>query len=103
MHWTLWTILISAIIVAIEYLIMKCLLVASSCYQKTCEDIKFKIWHIVVLVLCVLTPVMNIATIFAFPALVFNGYYYIQLKDIEKEENKNNLMLRILNFFGKEL
>lgn len=103
MHWILWTIPIAAIIVTIEYLIMKCLLVKSSSLEKTWEDIKFKIWHIVVLVLCVLTPVINIATIYAFPALVFNGYYCVRLKDIEKEENKNNLMLKILNFFGKEL
>lgn len=104
MHWTLWTILISVILLVIEFFIFKCFQV-SGCMRNDWKSIEFPIFVILILALAALVPILNCAAVGIFPIVTMSkltdNYDYMKLKPLEG--NENNIMLHILYFLCKSV
>ena len=102
MHWTLWTILISVILIVIEILVFKCYQVKEYRDSEP-EDITFSIGLLILLSVGALIPMFNCILVLVFPiesiVHISENYNDMMLKSLEY--NKNNVMLNILYFLKK--
>lgn len=104
MHWTLWTMIISIILLVIEFLVFRCFHVS---YRKNndWEDVDFPIFVLLIIGVLAFVPIVNLITAVAFPIStsvnMSENYNYAQLKPIGG--NENNVMLRILHFLSKSI
>lgn len=105
MHWTLWTMLIAIILIAIEFLVIKCFEVENR--RDEWNNIYLPVWNYLLVVLLAFVPVGNLITVVVFPVVIGcyidEDYYDCRLKDVKKDENKNNLMLHILTILTREV
>lgn len=102
MHWTLWTMLISVILIIIEILVFKCYQVKEYRNSEP-EDITFSIGLLILLSIGALIPIFNCILVLVFPIAsmvhISENYNDMMLKSLEN--NKNNVMLNILYFLKK--
>lgn len=97
--------LIAIILVAIEFLVIRCFEVQGR--RDDWDNIHLPVWSYLLVVLLAFVPVLNLITVVVF-AIVIGCYideefYDCRLKDVKKDENKNNLMLHILTILVRKV
>lgn len=105
MHWTLWTMLIAIILIVIELSVIRCLEVRGR--RDNWDNIHLPVWSYLLVVLLAFVPVLNLITAVAFAIIIGcyidENFYDCRLKDVKKDENKNNLMLHILTLLVRKV
>lgn len=106
MHWTLWTILISVVLLALEYLVLRCFRVNDSS-GSSFHSVELPVWSFILVGVLALAPVINLITVVAAPfgvsIYINDEYWNCELKDARSEENKDNIMLMIISFLAKKV
>lgn len=103
MNCYLWTLVISAAVLIIEFIIYKCIEVryfGARNYTKA----QVKIWWLLLMLALFFVPIFNaLAAVFLLPSLVLWDIAEFRLKDINKEENKSSILLHIAKFLNKNI
>lgn len=106
MHWTLWTMLIAVVLLAIEYLVLRCIEVSDT-WDGPCHSAELPVWAFILIGALAFAPVINLIVVIAAPIVVAiyieDEYCDIKLKDPKSEENKDNIMLMIISFLARRV